>query len=66
MGDGADDMELREASKDSMVSVDRISDQPKSSGSDEKNIANAYPSTSQQSEGASLRVGDNLIFFHEY
>ncbi|KAG9773930.1 Choline transport protein [Exophiala dermatitidis] len=47
-------MELREASKDSSVSVDRISDEQRTSAYPEKNVARAYPSTSQ-SDGGSLR-----------
>jgi hypothetical protein len=50
-----DNMEMRETSKDSELSVDRISEEPKTAGYSEKNVATAYPAA-PQSEGPSLRV----------
>lgn len=48
-------MELREANKNSVVSVDRYSDEPKTATYPEKHVARAYPST-PQSDGGALRV----------
>lgn len=49
-----DNMEMRETSKESDVSVDRVSDEPKSADYNGGNVAKAYPATS--SDGPSLRV----------
>ncbi len=46
-------MEMREASKDSISSLDRTSDEPKSAGFQEKHVAKAYPTAA---EGPKLRV----------
>jgi hypothetical protein len=56
-GNGTDDIELNDAGKNSVVSVDRYSDEPKTPP---QNVAKAYPSTSQQSEGQSLKVSLSL------
>ncbi|KAK5462699.1 hypothetical protein LTS15_002411 [Exophiala xenobiotica] len=45
-------MEMREASKDSISSVDRTSDEAKSAGFQEKHVAKAYPTAA---EGPKLR-----------
>jgi hypothetical protein len=46
-------MEMREASKDSISSVDRTSDEAKSAGFQEKHVAKAYPTAA---EGPKLRA----------
>merc|ERR1712000_757434 len=40
-------MEMREASKDSISSLDRTSDEPRSAGFQEKHVAKAYPTAAE-------------------